>query len=242
LKEEGSDYLFSRLKENELRFNWLTAKFSASYSYEKKMVDFKGQLRICKDSLIWVSITPAMGIEMIRLVISNDSIKFINRFNKTYFLGDFALVNQFMQTNVDFDILQSFIIGNDFQFYENASFRASIDNQVYKLSTLGRRKIKKEVGKVNDAPLVLIQNIWLNPETFKITKVDVKEYQKENKKLEASYTDFTPLDGQIFPSIISFNITSNNLLQIMIKYTKVETTGSLTFPFSIPEKYDRIKK
>ena len=77
IREEGSDYLFNQLKKNEMKFEWLSVKFSASYIEDKKKISFRGQMRIKRDSIIWVSISPALGIEMARLVITNDSIKFI---------------------------------------------------------------------------------------------------------------------------------------------------------------------
>ncbi len=36
LKEEGPEYLYSKLKDNELRFDWLSAKFDASYKHKKE--------------------------------------------------------------------------------------------------------------------------------------------------------------------------------------------------------------
>ena len=241
LKEEGPEYLYNRLKESELRFDWLSAKFDASYKEKRKSNDFKGQVRIRKDSLIWVSITPALGIEMLRMVITTDSVKYVNRFSKEYFVGDYALVSRFLQIHIDFDILQALILGNDFQFYESNSFRASIDNMNYKLSTTGRRKIRKEAEGASTEPVVLLQNIWLNPESFKIIQIDVKEYMKDNRNLTASYDGFTGFENQLYPSILRFDIMAEDILKISINYSKVTLNEPMSFPFSIPENYKRIK-
>jgi hypothetical protein len=241
LKEEGPEYLYSRLKEKELSFDWLSLKFDASYKEKRNSNDFKGQIRIRKDSLIWVSITPALGIELFRMVITTDSVKYVNRFNKEYFVGDYALVSRFLQINIDFDILQSLILGNDFQFYETNSFRASIDNLEYKLSTTGRRKIRKEAEDASTDPIILLQNIWLDPESFKITKIDVKEYLKENRKLLASYDEFLPLESQVYPSALRFDIMADDMIKLKINYGKITLNEPMAFPFSIPENYKRIK-
>jgi hypothetical protein len=241
LKEEGPEYLYSRLKDNELRFDWLSAKFDASYTKKRNSSSFKGQVRIRKDSLIWISITPALGIEMFRMIITTDSVKFINRFSKEYFLGDYALVSRFLQIHIDFDILQALLLGNDFQFYESNSFRASIDKQNYKLSTTGRRKIRKEAEDANADPIVLLQNIWLDPESFKIKKIDVKEYLKDNRKLSATYGDFQGLESQLYPAAVRFDIMAEDLIKIKIKYSKVTLDEPMKFPFSIPENYKRIR-
>jgi hypothetical protein len=241
LKEEGPEYLYSKLKENELRSDWISIRFDASYTDKKSTSDFKGQIRIRKDSLIWITVTPALGIEMFRMVITTDSVKYFNRFSKEYFSGDYALVNEFLQIHIDYDILQSLLLGNDFQFYETNSFRASIDNLEYKLSTTGRRKIRKDAEEASNEPIVLLQNIWLNPESFKITRTDVKEYMKDNRKLQATYGDFIGIDNQDYPSVIRFDIMAEEVIKMKINYTKVILDESLTFPFTIPDSYQRIK-
>lgn len=242
IKEEGPEYLVAKMSDNEFRFKALTIKYSASFTQEKKTTDFSGQLRMIKDSTIWISISPALGIEAIRLLITPDSVKYVNRLDKVYFLGDYAILHRFLDASIDFDILQALIIGNDFQFYEDASFRASIDNLEYKLSTTGRRKVAKEAGATGDNPLILVQNIWLNPENFKITRADLKEYLKDNKKLLAAYSDFQTVDdGGLLPGKLLFSIISSGQIDLAISFNRVSMERDVTFPFNIPEKYDQIR-
>jgi hypothetical protein len=241
LKEEGPDYLYSKLRQSELDFEWLSLKFDASYTEKKNSTDFKGQIRMKKDSLIWITVTPALGIEMFRMVITTDSVKYFNRLKKDYFVGDYELVSRFLQIHVDFDMLQSILLGNDFQFYETNKFRASIDNFDYKLSTTDRRKIRKTAEDASNDPIVLLQDIWLDPGSYKIKRIDLKEYMKDNRKLEAYYGDFLALDYQIYPATVNFNIIADNILKIRINYSKVTMNEPMSFPFSIPDNYERIK-
>lgn len=241
LKEQGPEYLYSRLKQSEFRFDRLSMKFTASYSDKKSSADLNGQIRIRKDSLIWITASPAMGLEMFRMVITTDSVKYLNRMNKDYFAGDYALVSRFLQIDVDFDMLQSILLGNDFQFYETNNFRASIDNLNYKLSTTGRRKIRKEAEAAKNDPVILLQNIWLDPSSYKIKKIDLKEYMKDNRKLTATYGDFQALNDQIYPSDIRFEIQAEEKSKVRVKYDKVATGEQMTYPFSIPPNYQRIR-
>ncbi|MCF8234992.1 MAG: DUF4292 domain-containing protein [Bacteroidales bacterium] len=240
LKEEGPSYLFRKLKKEQLKFEWLTAKFRLDLVVDKKLNQFKGQIRIKKDSMIWVSFSPALGIEAARLMITEDSVKFINRMNDTYFVGDYALVNQFLETSVDFDVLQAFIIGNDFQQYEIQNFRASIDAMEYKLSAAARRKVKKYV-KAHEVPEIFIQNIWLNPENFKITRVNIKEVDNENRKLEANYGKFKEVEGQLFPYDLNYEISSSGAkVLVEVRFTRILLNEKARFPFNIPSKFTRI--
>ena len=241
IKEEGADYLFSKLKENELKFEWFSAKFSLDLLIDKKKNSFRGQIRMRKDSAIWVSFSPALGIEMARLMITNDSIKFINRLSKSYFAGDYYFVNQFLGTNVDFDVLQSILLGNDLTYYEDGKFRVSYDSREYHLVTAGRSKLKKYVQTQEDAERVYIQNIYLSPETFKITKMKIKEISKENRKLDAFYEDFQKTGDQLLPQHLRFDITAENEVNVDVIYNKIELNSPQKFSFKIPSKYERIR-
>lgn len=240
IRNEGPEYLFEQLSQRELKFDWFSAKFNIDYIYDKKKTEFKGQIRIEKDSIIWISFSPALGIEMARLIITNDSVMFLNRVDKSYFLGDYDLVNSFLETNIDFDMLQSLIIGNDFQFYEKTTFRASIDGNEYRLSTTGRNKLKKYIKKAETYPKIFLQTIWLKPEIFKISRLMIKELKKENKKLNAYYSDFRNIDKQLFATKIKFDLSAEKNIEMFVDYSRINLNKKLRFPFNIPGKYERI--
>ncbi|MFO7614405.1 MAG: DUF4292 domain-containing protein [Bacteroidales bacterium] len=240
IKEEGPEYLYHRLKENEFSFDWFSARIDASYYEKRSSSDFKGQIRMRKDSLIWLSVSPALGIELFRLVLTTDSVKYVNRMAKEYFAGDYALVSRFLQINIDFDILQALILGNDFQNFEHGSFRAAFDSRNYRLTSTGRRKVWKEFEAAGSSSVVLLQNIWLDPTSFKIIRLDVKEYLNENRKLEAKYGGFTHQDNQLFPTSLRFYITAEQNANIKLTYNRPSLNEPMTFPFTIPGNYKRI--
>lgn len=241
IKEEGADYLFGKLKENELRFDWFVAKFSAEYENKGKSNSFSGQLRIRKDSLIWISLTPMLGIEAIRLMITQDSVKMINRLNDTYFIGDYEYVNRFLNTNIDFDLLQAVLLGNDLQFYEDGKFRATVDQREYKLSTAGRAKLKKFVRHNQENLKIFIQNIWLDAVTFKITHAEVKEMRRDNIKLESFYGDFREVAGQLFPNDMKYTIWAENTIRVKVGFSRIQINEPQQFPFKIPASYTRVQ-
>lgn len=241
IREEGADYLIKKLDEHELVFEWFSAKFSADYENEGQKNSFNGLIRIRKDSMVWLSFSPLFGIEVFRMEITQDSVKFINRMNHTYFIGDYNYVNNFLHSNIDFDILQSFLIGNDLSLYENSSFRASVDDGEYKLSTAERRKLKKFVRNSQEKLKILIQNLWIDPLTFKITKANVKEIQKPNMKLEANYSDFEDLGHQLFPKKVSFDISAENDIRVSVNFSRISREGRQIITFRIPPGYRQVK-
>jgi len=241
LKEQGSDYLFGKLKKSEIHFDNLSAKFSAEYTNDKKTTSFSGQIRIEHDSLIWISISPLLGIEMMRVVLTNDSVKYLNRISSTYFLRDFNYMNRLLNKALDFDMVQAFLLGNDFSFYENGKFRAGIENGLYKLSTAERHKLKKYLRQNDSIDNIPIQHIWLDPNNFKINQVVIKEIERDSRKFEANYSEFEDINGQLFPTKLSFAIeTGESNVSIKVSYSKIVINQHQNFPFRIPESYKSI--
>ncbi len=238
ITEQKPEYLFEQLKKNELKFEYFSANFNAEAKINGNFNTFSGSIRIKKDSIIWANILK-LGIEIIRFSITPDSFKFINRINKSYFLSDFKQLNNTIKVDIDFDIIQSLILGNDLSLYENNNiFKASIEGNQYKLSTLGRRKLKKHIKNEYETHKILIQNIWLNPDNFKITANYLKEIKNDNRKLITTYSQFKAVNNQLFPYKTSIDIYSEDyLINIIINYTKVKLNELTNFPFTIPANY-----
>jgi len=241
LREEGEGFLLEKLIGNEVKFDWLSARCNIVVTDDKKSkTEFNGEIRIQRDSVIWISLSPALGIEVARLMITSDSIKFVNRLNKSYFVGDYNFISEIFQTTIDFDILQSLIIGNDLHSYENNTFRATVDAFEYKLQSTHRLKSRKYLKK-EDTPNILVQSIWLNPDNFKITRMNLKEFGEENKRLQTEYSSFKPIGNQLFPTVLKIDLQSNKKLAIQIDFSKVELDSEQVFPFKIPGNYDKMK-
>lgn len=238
LKEQGPDYIFEQLKKNELKFRTLSGKFSAQAEINGDNNSFSGNIFIIKDSIIWVSIQK-LGLEVARILLSTDSARFMNRINKTYFISDFNYVNQLFKTDFDFDIVQAILIGNDLSYYDNNKFRATIENMQYKLSTFNRAKLKKSLKKENDNTRILIQDIWLDPFTFKINKILIKEVKNENRKFIADYSNFQTIDNQLFPEEMNFQIIEEKKIKIKIEFSKISFNSTESMPFKIPNNYKK---
>ena len=238
LREQGEEFLMNKLKENELKFSSFSAKYSAVFINNKKKTNISGQIRIVKDSAIWITVTPMLGIEMARFMLTPDSIKYLNRINSTYLLKDFKYINQLLNKTLDFDMAQAFLTGNDFTLYENNSFKASVDKGEYKLSTSNRRKLKRFVRRSEDEISIPLQSIWLDPDRFKISRVLLKEAERDSRKFTAEYTEFIELDGQNIPTRPDFRIeTDKDKIRIRIEYSKVQLNEELSLPFFVPESY-----
>ncbi|HET6245393.1 MAG: DUF4292 domain-containing protein [Bacteroidetes bacterium] len=224
------------MRSNEFSYNWITSKFSVVIEEGGKKTSFNAHYRAKNDSVMWVSISPALGIEVARVKITKDSVKFMNRINSTYFEGDFNYISNTFGVDVDFDMLQSILTGNAFSSYKEEEFKSFIDKDHYLLSTMRKRKLRKSLQK-NDSLDLMVQSIWLEPRSFKISKFGIYDF-KTNNNLEVFYSNFTPVESQLFPFNIFFQLTGEKPAKISIQYSKVANDIPQSLPFTIPEKYE----
>lgn len=236
--DSANSFLFEKIKKNEFNFTWLSFKFNADLNINQSSKSFSGLINIRKDSIIWVSITK-MGFEVARILITEDSAKFMNRIESTYFVGDFTLINSFTNTVFDFNMLQSLIIGNDFSYYDTDKFKASFNDDQYKLSTIGRMKLKKHIKNEKEKNKVLVQDIWLEPGTFKINRVKVKEI-KEKRSLDVMYSIYLAVENQLFPTRAVYDISAETPFVLTLEYSRVRVNEVQSIPFRIPQKYTKL--
>ncbi len=229
------DSVFNSMKAAEFEYETLVARFSGIYNYEGTKQNFNGQMRLLNDSLIWCSIT-VMNIEVARVMVTPDTVKMINRLSRKYFLTDFRYINYNLNTDIDFDMLQALILGNDIPYYETDKFNLEIRPEFFVLNTIGRHKLKQYVKSDDDLSKVLIQKIKLDKSSLRILEQDLKQVRNPNKKVEAVYSNFENHAG-LFPTEIAFKFIGVKELSLDFKFTKIEKNTEVSFPFKIPESY-----
>lgn len=241
---KSSKVLSEKLMENEFTYNWLTSKFDAETVVDGKTTNFSVNVRARKDSALWMSISPALGIEVARLLATQDSVKFIDRINNKYFKGDYNYISQLLHTELDFDMLQSLLLGNSVSFdHEEAKLKSMIDNKRYLLSTIRRRKLRKVLEENSDlkGKKDMVQSLWLEPETYKISRIYIEDFNT-NRTFDANYSNFQVVDSMSVPFKLVFDIKAEKVLNIKIDYSKISRTAPpQTFPFTIPAKYEKLR-
>lgn len=95
-------------------FEWLTAKLALQAEGNKLSYDdFSGQLRMRKDSLVWINLTATMGVEVARIKMSNDSVWVINRMDKTYLAEPLDAVSAWLGMPLSLPLVQSLLLDNN---------------------------------------------------------------------------------------------------------------------------------
>jgi len=244
VKRKSAQYVYDKLKKNELNYSWLSAKISTRAEIEGKKHEVTIKIRLRRDSVLWMSVSPALGIEFARIMISKDSVKYINRLEKTYYTGPINYLNKLAPIDITFDVLQAVITGNSSVKFEkhpkdkSEKFKASVNNGSYLLSTLNKRQYKKSLsGKKFQE--IIVTRIWLDPSTFKIIKSETNNIASR-KNVVVEYDEYKEVESQLFPHKVILNIRAQKSINVSLDYSRVSLEEGLKLPFSIPEKYDPI--
>ncbi len=230
------EQLYQKLKKSTPSFSYLSTKLSVSYQKgEKEPVQFRAQMRLKNDSIIWMSIVPAMGIEAVRVVLTADSVKLLNRMKKNYILGAYYLLDSLMHTSINYDMLQSLLLGRGVS-YPLADSSVSIDKQRYLLSMKMRMPAKNALSRFH----LLTQKMWLDPETFNIKELYLNESGMQDKDLHVFYDEYQNIDGRTIPLKMQIVIDANQKIIINITFKRTEIDVPHRFPFIIPRKYKKL--
>ncbi|MCC7303708.1 MAG: DUF4292 domain-containing protein [Bacteroidia bacterium] len=245
LDYKSAKTLTALLQQNQLHYTYFSGKFDAELLVDGKKQEFTVVLRMKKDSVIWMSIIdPVLGaVEAARLLLTQDSIKMMDRIHKTAFVGTYDTLCSLLHTDIDFEILQSIITGNHVAFYEEEEkLRPGIDRVLcqYMLGTVRKKKFRKAMTGQKELKEPA-QNIWMKDGTFKVVRLFFTDIETQ-RTFDANYENFQQVDSVAFPYKMTFFIKAQKNLEIRFAYKRAGLNKETTFPFLIPSGYEVHRK
>ncbi len=211
----------------EIDFDYFHGKARMVFKDDKKERDVKANIRIRKDSVIWMTFS-VIGLQGGKVLINQDSVTIVSTVEKEYFVFDYKELTKRFKFEVNYHTIQSAILGNLIAPRE--------DTDVIVQGT-DHNTLEQKRGTVT------IKN-YISPATRKLEKVEMKETDTSNS-VTMNYSDFQPVGDKFYPyhGVISIMYrTTAGLINntITLEYNKAEVGDKqLRFPFNIPRKYDR---
>lgn len=239
IKEMSANRLMREINANSFDFESLQAKVGIKVETEDNAFNLKGQLKMKKDSILWASITLPLGLEVARIKVTTDSIFFINKSNKSYLAEQTESFNYLQNINADINTIQSVFTGNIFLINKKSDNNVFIKDNKYNLLSEENITFINNKYKKN---FTINKNIIIDPTLFRITKYEIINNEDYNYGLTIDYSNFIEIKGKYLPSIIKINISTEEKMYITITYSNISTNNNTQYNFSIPKKYERIKK
>lgn len=223
------------IRNGETAFDFFSTRFAGTASLDGQSMNVSGALRIKRDSAIYISITPILGIEIARVLVTPDSVSLINRIDNTYYVGNMDVINSMLNTQLDFYMLQALLVGNDFIHFSTDDISLKHEHDRLLLQSLNRRPLTSVSGNVS-----FQQNLWVNNESFRIEENLLYEPLSQ-RSLRARYNNPVVVDGQTIPREVSLVFTEpGSRADLNIRYIRTTIDQPQPLVFSIPDHYKRI--
>jgi hypothetical protein len=260
LENISESRLLKNIALNQLEYSTMySKKMSITLNIRGDIKSFKTTMRVRRDAFIWFSMTAPLGIEIGRILLTPDSIKFINSHDKTYFTSDYSYLVERYGINLTFDCIQK-ILSNHFFNFDICSLQAKpsekykLDrkNGYYLLYTLEESSIDRRLRKLykrklkNKESSLILQKVEIDPYSFRPFSVSIEDLD-EKIGLGVSYRDFKVFDSHLslrffFPTKIDFSFFSQEeRLSLKMEMDRLEFNVPVESSFKIPAKYKKMK-
>lgn len=238
-EDKSAPDLQSLIEQHSFTANSMSAKASVRYKTATgDNTEFNINMRMLKDSAIWISISPLLGIEVARVMLTPDSVMYMDRMNNKYALNNYNYLNRMFDVNVDFEIIQGILTGNLFAYKKNKFNSVYLEDQYYILSTLSKKKLQRSLEDI-DINRPVVQDMYIDPSTYRIIRLQIEDH-RSGKMLQTSYSDHRETITGLFPHRLVTIVKAGEQVDVDIQYQKLNINETVTFPFKIPSGYAKM--
>jgi hypothetical protein len=221
----SSKEIVSHHYANNKDFSTAYIKATAHYENEKQSQNVTAEIKIKKGEMILISIR-FLGITMAKALITPESVKYYEKINGNYFEGNYATLSQWLGTDLDFVKVQNLLLGQALDDLRQSNLTTTIEDTLYKL---------EDNSDVNTS-----KAYFFEADKFLLKKERITQTE-QGRMLQILYPNFTEYNPMALPATISINaLQQQKKTDITIAYNSVTFNEELSFPYSVPEGYERL--
>lgn len=216
-QQEISD--LTTLEQRHKNFRNLTAK--AEVSFGGSAFSLSGTLRLVPDSAMMISVQPVFGIEMARVLCTQDSIFVVNKFNKNYFSASYSDI--YSKGGLDLQMIQGLFCNMPWGLSQGDFSMSRYDRDSYVVTSDGE-----------------IESTFLIDDEGSVLRTTV-ENRSKNLFLLAEYSDFMPVkqrgDYPLQTKLV-YSDGKNNIT-VSVRTSSVTFDRKVNVGISIPSGYKK---
>ena len=208
-----------------INFTTFNAKVEVDYSGgDGKKYNVNAVLRMYKDSIIWISVNALLGIEAIRMIVTKDSVRLVNKLDKVYTARSVSYLQEVTALPLDLSTLQDLIIGNP----------VYLDSNIVSYERSGEELSLLSLGAV------FRHFITLHSDDKKIqhSKLDDVDILR-NRTCDLVYDKYETKKGVRFSTKRQITVSDKTKLDVKLDFKNYDFNETLSFPFSVPKNYDK---
>ncbi|MBL6644904.1 MAG: DUF4292 domain-containing protein [Flavobacteriales bacterium] len=246
---------------------WSAMKLQVEANLNGERNSFKVNARMRRDSAIWLSITPALGVEVARILLSEDSVYFMSKVpgNRFAYVGGYATFDSLLGTSFTYEMAQHVLCGEGINLLDDESkYISKVDGREHLLINKYKRRVRRLVGvkekeispndsltveatmevqervmsRSDDADL-LVKRYWFDGLGYQLTRTRFDDLYN-GRSVEISHGRFEPEAGGWTPHRTGLVISSPEGTQsIEIEIMRARYGKPYPMPFVIPEEVER---
>jgi hypothetical protein len=267
LPPRSAEKLLDALFDGTPSIEYYSAKGNVTVDFDnedKRTVNT--HIRSVQDSALWVSVTPALGIEVARLLLTSDSLKVLERISDRYFLGTLKEGEKQFGTALDLQLLEQAMKGMAIGLDKEDKYRSDRENGQYVLTskepkrfirlaedltpsdTLNESDEEREARK-HERTLRQAQNknsfitkYWIDPNTMLPTRVLLADLAL-GMQADITYRAREVVGETLLPSELEVLLSDQSHdVRVEMDLSRVKITGPLKLSFRVPDKYEPFEK
>jgi hypothetical protein len=209
---------------NKNDFSTLYIRANAKYKDENNSQSVSAEIKIKKDEQILVSVR-FIGITMAKALITPKGVQYYEKIGGNYFEGDYQALSQWLGTDLDFNKIQNMLLGKPIDDLTKETYSFSETDKFYKLNTITNATTK---------------SFFFEALHYLLKKQEISQPEKE-RSFEANYPGYQEYPLGFFPASLAINaFQKKEKTTITVDYNSITFNEELTFPYSVPEGYDRV--
>lgn len=226
IKNVNIEALASKIRSNYPKVNNVRSRIKATYNNGKRKQQIIVQFRMESKKKLWLSAT--MIIPIAKLLVTPNKVSFYEKFQKTYFEGNYDLINTPFNTNFVYSDLENIFLGKPFLNPDQGRWKQISNPQYYILIPQGKRSGIKPTLFFDPVSFLLKEQRFFVPGT--------------NYNITIKYLRHIKIEGKSLPSLIEITFFDGNQSQTLeLEFNRIDFIENLNFPFEIPNGYSKIK-
>jgi len=220
-----ADKIIENHYKNKLNFNTLYIKSNVSYKDPNQSQNVTAEIKIKKNEIILVSIR-ILGITMAKALITPEKVQYYEKLNSSYFDGNYSALSKLLGTELDFQKVQNLLLGEAIDNLRNGKYNFTLEDNKYKLASVSNSGISK--------------TFYLSGDNYLLNKEDISQPGLE-RMLQVIYPVRKSAEEYNLPSGISIEANQKSeKTTININYNSISFNEELSFPYSVPNSYERV--
>jgi hypothetical protein len=209
------------MKENAFEFEFFSAKSKTSFRGMGISQDFTLHIRMQRDKKIWLSAQALLGIEVARVLITEDSVFLLQNFpERNYKALGISEISGISSVTLTLREIQDVFLGNPLGSYKNVLIGLQNDSIV----------VEKRISD-------FILREFIHPDMARIARVNLQSIQ-DPSAADIVYSDYKPQGNKSLPKKVNIFVRSQELeASCELNYYDISTDPVTSFPFRVPQGY-----